>query len=292
MTSYHQLLKSAFELHCHPSPSIFPRRQNDWQLAEDLVAAGMAGALIKSHEAPTADRASLIRDKYPDLHVYGGLACNAFTGGLCPAAVDAAIRSGARIVWMPTFSSKVHQDHFARQGGRLFASEKPLVHPARGLEIWDEERTVRSEVHTILELIAEADIILATGHLSVAEVVVLVDAAFERGVRKVLIQHPDMSIAKIPVELQRDFVRKGAILEKCYLACGSDFNDLTVEQMAANIRMFGAGSCVLVTDYGQPHNIPPVAGLSEFVGLLVAAGISAWEIEQMIVTNPQKLLGL
>lgn len=290
--NYHPLLKGAFELHCHPSPSIFPRRQNAWEFAEDLVEAGMSGGIIKSHEAPTADRASLIRDKYPDLHLYGGLACNDFTGGLSPSAVDAAIRSGAKIIWMPTFSSKAHQDHFARQKSRLFSSEKPLVHPKQGLEIWGEDKKLKEEVHEILDLIADADIILATGHLSVEEVVVLVDAAVECKVQKILIQHPDMSIAKIPVDLQRDFVRKGAILEKCYLACGKDFNDLTVAEMAENIQTFGADSCVLVTDYGQPHNIPPVAGLSEFVSSLSEAGISDKEIERMIVDNPRMLLNL
>lgn len=290
--SYHQLLTGAFELHCHPSPSIFPRRQNAWEFAEDLVAAGMGGGIIKSHEAPTADRATLIRDKYPDLHLYGGLACNYFTGGLSPSSVDAAIRSGAKIIWMPTFSSKAHQDHFAKQKSKLFSSEKPLVHPEQGIEIWDENKQLKSEVYEILELIADADIILATGHLSVEEVVVLVDTAFEQKVQKVLIQHPDMSIAKIPVELQRDFARKGAILEKCYLACGKDFNDLTVSEMADSIRTFGAEACVLVTDYGQPHNIPPVAGLSEFVGGLCEVGISDKEIERMIVDNPKQLLGL
>jgi Family of unknown function (DUF6282) len=292
MTEYHPLLKNAFELHCHPSPSIFPRRQNDWEFAEDLVAAGMSGALIKSHEAPTADRATLIRDKYPDLNIYGGLACNYFTGGLSPSAVDAAIRSGAKIVWMPTFSSKQHQDHFAKQKSRLFSNEKPLVHPAEGIEILDENKRLKNEVRDILDLIASADIILATGHLSPEEVEVLVDAAFEQKVQKVLIQHPDMNIAKISLEQQQVYVNKGAILEKCYLACSPDFNDLTVAEMAANICTFGAENCILVTDYGQPHNIPPVAGLSEFVGSLCDAGIRGQEIEQMIVTNPRMLLNL
>ncbi len=95
------------------------------------MAAGMSGGIIKSHEAPTADRATLIREKYPALHLYGGLACNCFTGGLSPSAVDAAIRSGAKIIWMPTFSSKAHQDHFAKQKSRLFASDNRWFIPSR-----------------------------------------------------------------------------------------------------------------------------------------------------------------
>ncbi len=170
MKQFHPLLKGAFELHCHSYPSIFPRKQTDWMLVEDVDEAGMAGVLLKSHEAPTADRATLIRDKYPHLHVYGGLACNYFTGGLSPPAVDVAIRSGAKIIWMPTFSSKVHQAHFAQKKTPFFSNERPLTHPAQGLEVWDDKHRIKAEVHEILSLIGNADIILATGHISPAEV--------------------------------------------------------------------------------------------------------------------------
>jgi len=36
MSAYHPLLKGAIELHCHSHPSIFPRRQTDWELIEDV----------------------------------------------------------------------------------------------------------------------------------------------------------------------------------------------------------------------------------------------------------------
>jgi hypothetical protein len=292
MTSFHPMLKGVIELHCHSSPSIFPRRQNDWELVADVLAAGMAGVVIKSHEAQTADRATIIRERYPELHVYGGLACNYFTGGLSPTAVDAAIRAGAKVIWMPTFSAHAHQEHFAKKKTAFFASEKPLTHPGQGLEIWDEKRRVRPEVHEILSLVAEADIVLATGHLSPAEVLLLVDTARERGVKKILAQHTDLGIARIPFELELQLARKGAILEKCYLACSNDFNDITPEQMADSIRRIGAQSCVLVTDYGQKHNIPTVSALSDFVGVMLDFGIGEKEVERMIVSNPRQLLGI
>lgn len=292
MPRFHPLLKGAIELHCHSAPSIFPRRQTDWELVEDVLAADMAGVVIKAHEAPTADRTALIRDRYPQLHVYGGLACNYFTGGLSPTAVDAAIRSGARIIWMPTFSSQIHQEHFAKKKTAFFSSEKPLTHPLQGLEIWDEHHRVFPEVHEILALIAEADIILATGHLSPDEVIALVDAAREQGVQKILIQHTDLGIARIPFELELELARKGAILEKCYLACSSDFNDITPDQMAESIRRIGADSCVLVTDYGQRHNMPAIEALSAFVTEMLKCGLDESAIERMIVANPRQLLGL
>ncbi|NGQ94965.1 hypothetical protein G3578_07170 [Brevibacillus sp. SYP-B805] len=292
MRQFHPLLKGAIELHCHSYPSLFPRIQTDWELIEDVKAAGMAGVVIKAHEAQTVDRAALIRMKEPDLHVYGGLVCNHFTGGLSPTAVDAAIRLGAKIIWMPTFSSKEHQCHFGKKKTRFFNSERPLNHPEHGLEIWDEDRNILPNVHEILALIGEANIILATGHLHADEVVALVEAAKQHKIEKILIQHADLGIAPIPLELQQALAGKGAIIEKCYLACSPDFQDLTVEEMATSIKRLGADACVLVTDYGQVHNIPPVEALSEFVTKMLACGISESEIETMVARNPKALLGI
>jgi hypothetical protein len=292
MSTFHPLLKGAIELHCHSYPSIFPRKQTDWELIEDVKAAGMAGVVLKAHEAQTVDRATLIRGKEPQLHVYGGLVCNYFTGGLSPIAVDAAIRLGAKIIWMPTFSSQEHRCHFAKKKTRFFNSERPLKHPEQGIHIWDENRKLLPEVHEILELIGEANIILATGHLSTEEVFALVDAAKAHKVEKILIQHTDLGIARVPFDAEMELVKKGAILEKCYLACSGDFQDITLKEMAESIRRLGADSCALVTDYGQEHNIPPIQALSNFVEEMMACGITETEIEKMVVNNPRNLLGI
>jgi hypothetical protein len=292
MSEFHPLLKGAIELHCHSYPSLFPRKQTDWELIEDVKTAGMAGVVLKAHEAQTVDRATLIRLKEPQLHVYGGLVCNYFTGGLSPYAVDAAIRLGAKIIWMPTFSSDQHCCHFGKKKTRFFNSNRPLMHPEQGMVIWDENRKILPEVHDILDLIAEANIVLATGHLAFQEVMALVDAAKEHKVEKILIQHVDLGIAPIPFELQKELAGKGAILEKCYLACSEDFNDLSVEEMAHGIKKLGAESCVLVTDYGQEHNIPPIQALSNFAGEILKCGISEADVQKMIVNNPKQLLGI
>lgn len=290
-TTFHPLLKGAIELHVHSAPSLFPRKQTDWELIEDVKKAQMAGVVLKAHEAQTVDRATLIRGKEPELHVYGGLVCNHFTGGLSSATVDTAIRLGAKVIWMPTFSSEQHQRHFGKKKTKFFNSEKKLAH-SYGLEIWDENKEILSEVHEILELIAEAKIVLATGHLSTEEVMVLVDAAIEHKVEKILIQHTDLGIARVPHDLEKELVKKGCILEKCYLACGHDFKDIKTEEMAESIKVLGAESCVMVTDYGQSHNIPPIKALSQFIDDMLHGGLSDKDITRMIVDNPKQLLGL
>lgn len=289
---YHSLLEGAIELHCHSYPSIFPRKQTDWELIEDVKKAKMAGVVLKAHEASTVDRATLLRLKEPCLHVYGGLVLNEFTGGLSPRAVDAAIRLGAKVIWMPTISANEHCCHFGKKKTRLFNSERPLPNEGEGLTILDENKQIKQNVHEILALIGEANITLATGHLSVEEVSLLIDAAKDHHIEKILIQHADLGIAPVPLELQKEFAKKGAIIEKCYIACSEDFKDLTVTQMAETIREIGVESCVLVTDYGQDHNIPPIEALSNFVNEMLEQGITNQEIQKMIVDNPKNLLGL
>lgn len=257
-----------------------------------MEAAGMAGALLKSHESLTTGRAELIRAKQPGLAIYGGLVCNYFTGGLSSYAVDAAIRLGSKCIWMPTISSQAHLDHFADKKTALFQSQKPLQQPETGLTIFDNNGAILSQVHTILDLIAEADIILATGHLPPGEVLAITDAALERGIKKILIQHADMGIARIPIEMQLELVRKGAIIEKCYLATSDDCNDLTIDEMVDTMKRLGYHNCVMVTDYGQAHNIPVVGALSNFVDEVLASGVPETAIHQMIVDNPRKLLNL
>lgn len=290
--AFHPLLEGSIELHCHSYPSIFPRKQNDWELVEDVKEAKMAGVVLKAHEASTVDRASLIRLKEPGLHVYGGLVLNEFTGGLSPKAVDAAIRQGAKIIWMPTISANQHCCHFGKKKTRFFNSERPIPNEEQGLTIWDDNRQIKQQVHEILALIGEANIALATGHLSAEEAAVLIDAAKEHRIEKILIQHADLGIAPVPIEMQKEFAKKGAIIEKCYLACSEDFQDLSVEKMAETIREIGAESCALVTDYGQDHNIPPIEALSRFVSEMLEAGITEREVETMIVHNPRMLLGI
>lgn len=289
---YHPLLAGAVELHCHSSPSIFARKQTDWELIDDIKSAGMAGALIKSHESSTADRTALIRDREAGLHIYGGLVCNHFTGGLSATAVDAAIRLGAKCIWMPTISSQAHHDHFAGAETEVFRSDEPIRQPGTGLRVVDDHDRLVPEVQDILELIARADIILATGHLSPREVCILTDQALGRGISRVLIQHPDMGITPVPLDMQIELARKGAIIEKCYLACGPDFRDLSVAQMVDTMRQIGYDSCVMVSDHGQAHNPPAVQALSDFIGEVLAEGVTDEHVSTMVTRTPLRLLDM
>ena len=105
----------------------------------------MAAILLKSHVTLTADRAAIAEEVVPGIRVLGGLALNEPVGGLNPAAVEAAIRMGARQIWMPTMSAANDVAYYRRlRPGD--ASQK------RGITILNEEGGILPVVHDILSL--------------------------------------------------------------------------------------------------------------------------------------------
>ncbi|WP_339148963.1 MULTISPECIES: DUF6282 family protein [unclassified Sutcliffiella] len=286
---FHPLLEGAYEFHVHSSPSIFERKQTDWELIEDAKRAKMGGLVLKSHESSTAERAFLLNEKDPAVRVYGGIVLNQHVGGLNPYAVNTALKMGGKVVWFPTLSAGQHQQYFKQKKTKLF-NGNPLLSETT-VEV-EKDGQLIDEIEDIFRLIKEYEAVLATGHLSLREQHIIVGAALEAGVKKIVIQHADMGISRIPLEDQKYFASQGCMIEKCLLACSSDFNDLTIEEMAKTIDIIGHESCILVTDYGQVHHEAPIYGLSRFVEELLRYGISEEQIIKMVQDNPRSLLGV
>jgi Family of unknown function (DUF6282) len=289
----HELLHGAIDLHTHSSPSFFDRLLDDVGLAEQARAAGMRAVLYKAHEQDTTGRAALVRRAVPGIEAFGGVVLNHVVGGLNPAAVDASIKLGGRMVWMPTMSAQHHIGFF---GGSHFGSQMkgktPAAGPPQGLTVLDGTGGLRPEVWEILRLIAAAGICLSTGHLSLAEIQLLVPAARTAGVTRILVTHPDLKLSGIGVAEQKALADGGAILEKDVNTLGPPWHSTTLEAMIHSIREVGAARCVLATDYGQLHSPAPVEGMRIFVQLCLEQGISEAEIRTMVVDNPARLLGL
>src|SRR5579859_6238972 len=115
-------LQGAYDLHVHSAPCLYPRLADDLTVTEAAQAAGLRGLVLKSHHEPTVGRAYILnqvfRRESPDpLTVYGSITLNAAVGGVNPVAVEAALRTGARMVWMPTVDSQAHAAAFGHTGG-------------------------------------------------------------------------------------------------------------------------------------------------------------------------------
>src|SRR5262249_5464520 len=123
------------------------------------------------------------------LQVYGGQALNQHVGGINPAAVAAALAMGARVIWMPTVDASTEQP----AGLPRLCSQTPEL-PSTTYAIPPVDWSTGHHVRQILRLIAEADAVLATGHLSVMEVAWLLDEARLAGISRVLLTHPSYTV--------------------------------------------------------------------------------------------------
>jgi len=267
-------LSGFIDMHVHSAPDVRPRSLDDVEVARGAVAAGLAGVLIKSHVTITADRAAIAERVVPGVRVFGGVALNHAVGGLNPAAVEAAIKLGAREVWLPTFSARG-------------AAGAP-----GGISVVDADGRLVPTALEVLKLVADAGVILGTGHLSVPEIVLVVRQARQLGIRKVLVTHPEASLVAMPVDVQRELADEGAWFERCYVGTLGAASALTVADIARQIRAVGPASTVISTDLGQEGNPLPWDGFRAYAAGLLANGISPDEVRLMAAENPARLLDL
>ncbi|NIM46250.1 MAG: hypothetical protein GTN80_10775, partial [Nitrososphaeria archaeon] len=216
-----ELMRDVSELHVHAMPDFFDRPFDEIELARQCRDVGYRAILFKCHHAINADRAQMIRKIVSGIEVFGGVVLNYPLGGINPEAVDAAIAFGAKEVWMPTIHSAHHINYFGAptypRHTRVGKATK--TREIQGITIFDDEGEILPEVYEILNLIADADIILGTSHLSLKETFALIEAAKKNGVKKILVTHPEWELTNWPIEEQVQMADKGAILEHCFSAC-------------------------------------------------------------------------
>jgi predicted TIM-barrel fold metal-dependent hydrolase len=241
----------------------------------------------------TADRAQIAQPLVPEVRIFGGLALNyPACGGLNPEAVKVAIRMGAKIIWLPTLSAANHIEKTkTRVSGNLGAMSKGFA--PRPVQVVDDAGAVRPELAEILALIAEADIILATGHLTVAEIATVVDAAVAAGVRKILVDHPELWLIGMGVEEQRALAAKGAMMEVCIRSVTAPGHGETAPGwLAERIAAVGPSHVVMATDFGQMDSPPAPEGMRWYIAQMLEAGIAPEDIRRMTHDNPARLLGI
>ena len=285
-----ELVRGAYDLHVHVEPDLAKRRIDDLGLAHRFAELGLAGFVLKSHYAPTAERAAVVRAAVPGVDARGAITLNAGVGGLNAQAVEIAAREGARIVWLPTVDS---ENEASEEG------PKPAKPPA-WRKIQDELAEVGvgappvkledDALAKIYSVVARHDLVLATGHLGRAEIHAVVDAALAAGVAHVVVTHPDYPTQGVPIDEQRELAERGAVLERCFAPIHS--GKVSWEQTFDAIRATGPEHNVLSTDLGQVQNPPAEDGLALMADRLLEAGFSEDDVRTMAVTNTRLLAGV
>ena len=277
-------LTGAADLHCHFGPDAHRERSVDaLDAARDAASAGHAAIVLKSHDYPTAALATIVDRVVDGVRVFGGISCDREVGGVNPAAVETALRIDAKVVWLPTLSS--HQDQLNGVGPALGI-------PGPGISVVDEGGDLLPETLAVLDLVAEHDAILATGHVTRDEHFAVTRSFGDRG--KVLVTHALEELAgpNLSAEDCVELADLGAIIELCALTCIGALATRSPADMAAAARAVGVERCTLATDYGQKANARPAAGFQAYADALVDAGLDEIDVRRMACTNPLALLGL
>jgi hypothetical protein len=286
-----RLLKGALDLHVHSGPSTMPRQLDHMQAAEEAVAAGMRGVLFKDHHysvAPVIPMMDRLLAK-PDFAMFSGLVLNNSTGGFNPFVVDAQLKMGAKLIWMPTAQAANHVRSSHRKT-RLASNVQLRSFPA--LSVVDGYGNVLDEVKQILDLIAEFDVILSSGHLHVWEIWKLFDEARARGVKRLLVNHPMYGLHFTYDDI-RDLAKLGAVIEQsAALYIDSRFNTYTPQELKEHIEAAGVEHSSIGSDLGQVDNPTPVEGMRQAIKLCLALGFSEADVRAMVADNPGRLVGL
>jgi hypothetical protein len=227
--------------------------------------------------------------------LYSGVALNNATGGINRYAVDHCIKMGGKIVWMPTFSAANHIEKYRAKDKDAMSfptTREKMVEPTP-LTCLDANGELTDETKACLDLIAEADIILAGGHLHISEQVPLFEEARRRGVNKMLINHPTYLIDCTDEDM-KGFVSMGVYLEHsiCMFLDNARTKKFDAADLKHYIDLATPDYTVLGSDLGLTQAPPPVQGFRQIIEMLLDLQYSEADIRRVTSANAAKLLDL
>jgi hypothetical protein len=290
-------LAGVIDIHAHVAPETkalnFQRQFDAIQAAQIAKIYGMRGIVLKEHHTETAGWAYLVSQMVPGVEVFGGIVLNRYVGGMNPAAVEAMAGSrGGRgkVVYMPTMDAEYRNEG---QPGRVAVSRNGQLLP---------------ETLQVLQVMAKHDLGLSTGHVSPAEVMMLIRAAKAAGVNKIYVQHPNHGGLVMSMTQMKEAVRAGAMIEVVLSGDGLtggpagrgvpavvNAENPTADygpQKIADIRALGPQNVILSTDLGQPNRVDYARSFQMALAVLAKEGFTQAEIDLMTKTNPARFLGL
>jgi hypothetical protein len=263
------------DLHAHAAPSLLPRHGGDADTVASEAALGFTTVVLKAHEGSTVERAAVV-----GANTFGGIVLNSAVGGGNPDAVEVAARLGGRIVWMPTVSSATH-----KAGAR---NPELSVHKGFELSLVEvfKDGKLLPNWFDVLDVSAEHDLVLASGHLSAYETVALFTEASRRGVNRLLVNHPKMSFLGWDAAAGDALRKLGASLELGILPDllgGPENSSLSLlEEYPHELLVFGA-------DLGHAYHPNPAQAMPTWLRELERrAGVAS--AHSILTVNGRKLL--
>jgi predicted metal-dependent TIM-barrel fold hydrolase len=169
--------------------------------------------------------------------------------------------------------------------GEGFRESRPFVRVSEGGELLPE-------THEVLALIAAHGLTLATGHVTPAEALMILDEARRLGTERMIVTHPllgEQYTFMSDDELVRA-VELGGVVE---MTAGTLYGEGPAQQRAVNvIRMLGSENVLVGSDSGLIGTPNHPDALVMAARALRTAGFSEHDLDLMFRINPARLIGL
>lgn len=273
-----------FDLHVHAAPDIVPRVGDDAQVVDWYREAGFRGCVLKGHYDVTAARARAVDGG--TVRVCGSISLNRPVGGFSPIAVATALELGARVVWLPTVDAWTQHAaglHCPFDGDPVLGRGPEYAAPPV------DPRTAEP-ILSILRLIADADAVLATGHLSAEEVAWILPEARRAGIRRIMLTHPSYTAPAMSAEVARTLASSvaAAVEITAFQLLLQDGWDAA--RLAGFIRGVGVEHCLLSSDAGNPAMPSPPEALGQLIDALAGQGLDRQRLIAMASDIPEALV--
>jgi hypothetical protein len=261
--------------------------------ADLASAARMRGFVIKSHIFPTTTAAQMLGAIHPELEIFGSITLNPPAGGLSPVAVELAAQAGAKIVWMPTWSAKARSRglFLKRMQKSIVSLDDEYIRTEGQLSICDPAGGLRREITQIVEICKRYDLTIASGHLPIAESLLLAKDARRAGVRFIF-THPLNGSVSASIADQLAMAEAGAFIEHTFIACMPMHHRLSPTQIVESIEAVGAARSVMSSDAIEGWNPPAPEVMRMFIASMLALGVKEDAVYAMTHDNPAAALGL
>ncbi len=273
-------LRGAIDIHVHAHPDNVPRSVDGLEAARFAKDKGMRAIVLKSHFDPTAGLAWLARKMVPGIDVFGGIDLNLPVGGMNAHAVEhmARVTGGyGRMVWMSTFDA----ENQIRSG----KSNAPFVRVAQNGALLPETKAV-------IAAIRKHNLVLASGHVSAQEALLMFEEGQRLGIRGMVATHGMGAPTSLTVEQAQQAARFGAFIEFVSGTLANASAQPRIDRIAEDIRKVGVDHAILSSDLGQAGNALPADGYATFLDAMRKKGFTDQELDRMSKQNPARLLGL
>jgi len=283
------VLEGVIDMHHHQEPDERPRNMDIIDASLYARLRGMRGAVFKSHSNQTATTTWLAAKMVPNFLPIPVIDLNLVHGGLNKYAVDnfaIVVKKPANpapdigIVMLPSDTSC-----YQRQVEKSQADCVPI----------SKDGKLLPETIEIISLVKKHGFVLASGHASPDDCVLLAREAQRQGVR-FTVTHVNLNTTPPMLDAAHaiEVAKLGGYLEFASQSQrpGNPTLEMRNTRTANLIRAVGPQYAILETDLGQVDNEPAPDGLAAFIMNLRAKGFTKAETDVMTKINPAKLLGL